>query len=133
MEVPVRRAHAVTALVLAVALPLVGCGGGGDDDEGGSSAAQEEQERPSGPTTDVTARDFAFDPSELTLEAGKEVTIVLTNEDSAEHNITAEELDVDADAEGGETGQATVTPDAGSYDFHCKYHPDQMTGTITVE
>jgi plastocyanin len=133
MEVPVRRAHAVTALVLALALPLVGCGGGGDDDEGGSAASSEEQERPSGPTADITAKDFAFDPSELTLEAGKEVTIVLTNEDSAEHNITVEDLDVDQDAEGGETGQATVTPDPGSYDFHCKYHPDQMTGTITVE
>src|SRR5215208_5714529 len=132
METPVRRMYAVTAIALALALPLAGCGGGGGDDgDGGDNAASEE--RPSGPTSDITAKDFAFDPSEVTLEAGKEVTIVLTNEDSAEHNITAEDLDVDADAEGGETGQATVTPDAGSYDFHCKYHPDQMTGTITVE
>jgi plastocyanin len=128
----VRRAHAVTALVLALALPLAGCGGDDDDDEG-DSATSEEEERPSGPTADITARDFAFDPSELTLEAGREVTIVLTNEDSAEHNITAEDLEVDADAEGGETGQATITPDAGSYDFQCKYHPNQMQGTITVE
>ena len=126
-----RRVHAVTAIALALALPLAGCGGD-DDDEGGESAAASE-ERPAGPTTDITAKDFAFDPSELTLEAGREVTIVLTNEDGAEHNITIEDLDVDEDAEGGETGEATVTPDAGSYDFHCKYHPNQMTGTITVE
>jgi plastocyanin len=129
----VRRIYAVTALALVLALPLAGCGGGDDDDGGGSAAAEQEQERPSGPTSDITARDFAFDPSEVTLEAGREVTIVLTNEDDAEHNITAEDLDVDEDAEGGETGQATITPDAGSYDFHCKYHPNQMTGTITVE
>ena len=126
MEVPVRRAYAVTALALALALPLAGCGG----DE--SPAAQEE-ERPSGPTTDITARDFRFEPSEVTLEAGREVTIVLTNEDDAEHNITVQHLEVDEDAEGGETGQATVTPDAGAYDFECKYHPNQMQGTITVE
>jgi plastocyanin len=129
----VRRIYALTALALALALPLAGCGGDDDDDGGGEAAAEQEQERPSGPTSDITARDFAFDPSEVTLEAGREVTIVLTNEDDAEHNITVEDLDVDEDAEGGETGQATVTPDAGSYDFHCKYHPNQMTGTITVE
>jgi plastocyanin len=126
----VRRFYAVTAVALALALPLAGCGGSDDDGGDDSSAAEE---RPSGPTSDITAKDFAFDPSDVTLEAGREVTLVLTNEDSAEHNITAEDLDVDADAEGGETGQATITPDAGSYDFHCKYHPDQMQGTITVE
>jgi plastocyanin len=129
----VRRIHAVTALALALVLPLAGCGGGDDDDGGDSAASEQEQERPSGPTTDITARDFAFDPSEVTLAAGREVTIVLTNEDDAEHNITVEDLDVDEDAEGGQTGQATITPDAGSFDFQCKYHPNQMTGTITVE
>ena len=127
-----RRAYAVTAIALALALPLAGCGGD-DDDGGGSSASREEQQRPTGPTADITAKDFRFDPSDLTLQAGREVTIVLTNEDDAEHNITVDDLDVDQDAEGGETGQATITPDAGSYDFHCKYHPNQMQGTITVE
>jgi plastocyanin len=120
----------VTAVVLALALPLAGCGG--DDDDGGDASAAQE-ERPSGPTSDIAARDFRFEPSEVTLQAGREVTIVLTNEDDAEHNITVQDLEVDEDAEGGETGQATVTPDAGTYDFECKYHPNQMQGTITVE
>jgi plastocyanin len=127
----VRRAHALTALVLALALPLAGCGD--DDDGGGDDAAADEQGSPSGPTSAITARDFAFDPSEVTLEAGREVALVLTNEDDVEHNITVEDLEVDEDADGGETGQATVTPDAGTYDFSCKYHPNQMRGTITVE
>jgi plastocyanin len=134
MEAAVRRAHAVTAFVLALVLPLAGCGDDGDDDDGGGSAAsEEEQERPSGPTTEVIARDFSFDPTDVPVEAGREVTILLTNEGSAEHNITIEDLDVDEDAEGGETAQATVTADAGSYDFRCKYHPDQMQGTVTAE
>jgi plastocyanin len=133
LEAAVRRTYAVTAIALALVLPLAGCGGDDDDDGGDSAASEQEQERPSGPTTDITARDFRFDPSDVTLEAGREVTVVLTNEDDAEHNITIEDLDVDEDAEGGETGQATITPDAGSYDFHCKYHPNQMQGTITVE
>ena len=127
-----RRFYAVTALALALALPLAGCGGD-DDDGGGSAASEQEQQKPSGPTVDITAKDFKFDPTDLTAEAGRKVTIVLTNDDDTEHNITIEDLDVDQDAEGGETGQATITPDAGSYDFHCKYHPNQMQGTLTVE
>ncbi len=125
-----RRMYAVLALAVVIALPLAGCGG---DDDGGGSSASKDQQKPSGPTVDLTAKDFEFDPTALTSEAGREVTIVLTNDGDTEHNITIEDLDVDKDAEPGETGQAKITPDAGSYDFHCKYHPNQMTGTLTVE
>ena len=71
--------------------------------------------------------------SALTQAALKSVEGVALNEDDPEHNITIEDLGVNEDAEGGETAQARITPDAGSYDFHCEYHPNQMTGTITVE
>jgi plastocyanin len=127
MEAPVRRAMALPAVVLALTLVLAGCG---DDDDASSDEASD---TPSGPTKDITAQDFAFDPTEITVEAGRELTFVVDNKDSAEHNLTIEDLDVDKDVEGGETANAAVTPDAGSYQFHCKYHPDQMQGTITAE
>jgi plastocyanin len=125
-EPAVRRAFALPAVVITLALLLVGCGG--DDDDESSS-----DETPSGPTETIEAKDFSFDPSEVRLEAGKEVTLVLDNQGDVEHNLTVEDLDVDKDAEPGETANAPVTPDAGSYDFHCEYHPDRMQGTITVE
>ena len=122
-----RRAFAVTAVVLAVALLLAGCGSDDDDDSSSDSGT------PSGPSEEIVAKDFSFDPNEVRLEAGKEVTLVVDNQGDVEHNLTVEDLDVDKDAEEGEKASATVTPDAGSYQFHCKYHPDRMTGTITVE
>ena len=121
-----RRAYALPAVLLALVLLLAGCGG---DDDSSSSA----ETKPSGPTEDITAQDFKFTPTDITLEAGRKVTFVVDNKDSAEHNLTIEDLDVNKDVEGGETINAPVTPDAGSYQFHCKYHPDQMKGTITVE
>ena len=123
-----RRAMALPAVVLALTLVLAGCGDDGNDDSSDNAS-----DTPSGPTKDLTAQDFAFDPTEITVEAGREVTFVVDNKDSAEHNLTIADLDVDQDVEGGETANATVTPDAGSYQFHCKYHPDQMKGTVTVE
>jgi plastocyanin len=128
MEAPVRRAYALPAAVLVLVLLLAGCGGGDDDNDSSSDAA-----KPSGPTEDLTAKDFSFKPTEFTLQAGKNVTFVVDNQDSAEHNLTIEDLDVSKDVEGGETINQAVTPDAGTYQFHCKYHPDQMKGTITVE
>ncbi len=45
----------------------------------------------------------------------------------------AEEADLDEDVDAGDS----VTIDlggveAGTYDFLCEYHPDQMTGTLEV-
>ena len=99
----------------------------GEDSEGGSASGG----KASG-TLEVTTKDFAFKPSSLTADPGGEITVVLTNEDSAEHSFTIEELDVEAEAHGGETAQDTFTASAGTYEFFCEYHPDDMRGTLTV-
>ena len=79
----------------------------------------------------MTAADIAFDPTELTVAAGE--TITLRNEDDVEHSFTIDDPEVDVEAEGGEEASVTAPDEAGTYDFHCRYHPDQMTGTLTVE
>ena len=123
-----RRFYALPAVVLALTLVLAGCGNDKKD-----SSSDNASDTPSGPTKDITASDFKFKPTDITLEAGRKVTFVVDNKDSAEHNLTIEDLHVNKDVEGGEKANAAVTPDAGTYQFHCKYHPDQMKGTITVE
>ena len=105
---------AVVSVFLFGAL-LVGCGSSGPD-----------------VTVEIQAKDIAFIPTTATVKEGEKVEFVLRNGDTVEHNITVPDLSIDEDAEGGETTKATATPDAGSYEFHCKYHPDQMKGTITV-
>jgi plastocyanin len=112
----------LTMMAAVFALMLVSAACGGDDDGGGGD----------GGTADVTvtAMDFAFDPSTVNVSSG-ETTIEITNTGEVEHSFTLDDDSVSQDVEPGESATVTVnvTADAG---FHCEYHPDQMTGTLTV-
>ncbi|MEP7215463.1 MAG: cupredoxin domain-containing protein, partial [Anaerolineaceae bacterium] len=89
--------------------------------------------------------DNVFGTKTFTLSIGQPVTFNLVNNGKVVHNMRI------ADAKGsydssqsavsvpelvpaGKTGTLTWTPTAaGTYDFRCDVHPDQMTGTITVK
>lgn len=107
------------AVVLAAAavVALGACGDDDDDDSGGSSGA----------TLAVTG--FAFPPS-LSVAAG--ASIEVTNADSADHTVTADDgsFSVGLPAKGSAT--LTAPAEAGSYPYHCNVHPS-MTGTLVVE
>ena len=106
---------------------LLGAACGGDDDTGGATG----DGGGGGGSVTLTAADFAFDPESLSVAAGD--TIELVNEDDTEHNITVEDADIDEDVDPGDTTTVDVGEvEAGSYDFFCEYHPDQMTGTLEV-
>ena len=65
----------------------------------------------------LTAADFSFDPGTVTVAAGD--TIELSNEGESPHNLQAEEADIDED-------------EPGTYDFICKFHPEDMMGTLEI-
>jgi plastocyanin len=119
--------------VLAVAFigsvfMLVACGG--DDDSGGGSSGGGSSGSSS---IDVTATDFKFDTTSFDVKAGSEVSVTLTNDGGTEHSFTMDDPEFEIEAEDGESADGTFTaPDSGSFEFHCKYHPDQMRGEITV-
>jgi plastocyanin len=118
------------AALLAGALLFGACGG---DDSAGGSSGEAGEAGGGGSTVTVVAQDFSFDTTELEFEPGAEVTVTLDNQGEAEHTFSIEELDVEAEAQGGETAEATFTmPDSGSLEFFCEYHPDDMTGTLSV-
>ncbi len=89
--------------------------------------------------------DNVFGTKTYTVKVGEAVTFSLVNNGKVLHNMRI------ADAKGsfdsaqsvvsdpefvpaGKTGTLTWTPaTAGSYNFRCDVHPDQMTGTITVQ
>jgi plastocyanin len=51
------------------------------------------------------------------------------------HSFTmdAQPYTVDVDTAAGETGNATLTADQeGIFQYHCKYHPETMTGQLVV-
>jgi plastocyanin len=120
----------VALLILVLALPLAAGCGGEEDDAGGDGA-------PPGQSVQVSATDFAFDPSEITVGAG-EVSIDLTNDGESPHAIEVEGNGVEEASEtinGGDSTTLTVDLDEGTYTIYCPVgdHRDRgMEGTLTV-
>lgn len=119
-----RRLPALAALLLAAA--LAACG---SDDDGGAEDAGTGGDAL---TRVLEAGDFRFEPAELEIASGRAVTVELHNTDEVEHNLTIGDLEVDRDVGPGATVRTRLTPEPGTYAFRCKYHPSQMTGTLTV-
>jgi len=85
-------------------------------------------------TLTVEAFDFYFDPTALAVDVGAQVTVEFTNTGSVSHSWTASDLDVETEAQSGQEASVTFTApnEPGSYDFFCRFHPDEMQGTISV-
>ena len=106
-------------LVLSVAVLVLAIGGVAcSSDKGGGDG---------GGQADLVARDFEFDPT--TVTAGADGTLTITNEGSAKHSFTMDDGSVDEEIQPGATVTVTLTTGGG---FHCKFHPTQMTGTVTL-
>jgi plastocyanin len=119
----------ILLLLCAVgALAAAGCGGG-DDDGGGSTAAPAASS--SGGGVAIKMQNIAFDPKDVTVKAGQKIT--WTNDDTTDHNVTA---DSGADFKSDNFGKGATfefTPDkAGTIKYECTIHPG-MTATITVQ
>ena len=124
------------AALAATALVTAACGGG--DDKGtatatkaaatgtGTAAAVSPQ------AVTITAHDFGFDKTTITAKAGQVINITLKNAGSAEHSFTVGDTDA-AEAKGGEEKTGSFTASSSTTEFHCKYHPSTMKGTITID
>lgn len=147
-----RRTIAIAA-VAAGSLLLAACGDdaqnatdmpamddtGMDDDGHGGGHGDDEQNSPvagGARQIEVTATDFAFDPDEITAEAGEDLAIVLTSEDIL-HDFVIDELDAHVAADRGETAEGGLTAEeAGTYTYYCSvpgHRGAGMEGTLTVE
>ena len=114
-----RFALRTAVMVVAAAAVLTACGSGSSS---GSSG---------GTKVDLTAANITYAPTDIKVPAG-DVTFTVTNNDKVEHNLTVENGKVNKDVGAGKTVTAKTTLKAGTYAFHCEYHPDAMKGTITV-
>lgn len=86
---------------------------------------------PGGPdAVRVVMTDDEFDPAELRLEAGTEVTVETRNEGEAGHNFTVDDLGVSTGTvEPGGVVSATFTVPSQATEFRCTFHPG-MRGEI---
>jgi plastocyanin len=129
-------------LLVGIALSAAGCGGdGGGGSAGATTAAPETTGAPETSAAGgagenelkLTAQGIAWDITSLELTSGTSYTLEVTNKDGIEHNFTFAGGDANQDIESGEDATINFTaPAAGSYEFHCKYHPGAMKGTVTV-
>lgn len=110
--------------ILLIAVALVGAACGEEDEDSG---AQEQ-------SASIEAFDFYFEPTSFQFEPGAEVTLTLENGGGVAHTVTAPDLDFELEAQSGDTVDATFTvPDeVGTFDFYCKFHPDEMQGTMSI-
>ena len=114
-----RRKPAICGLILATlvvtaGLAFEGCGGGGDPG-----------------TNEVFMQAIAFNPMEITIQAGESVT--WTNQDIVPHTATSgnpEDEDMGAifrSAQFGQGGTFTHTfENAGEFVYFCEVHPVMM-------
>ena len=124
-----RRLGLVAVFVLA-ALLLSGCGSEDDGDEGGDSAG--------GASVELVATEFAFEPTDVSIDEAGETTFTVTNEGEFPHALELEGNGIEEGTEElapGESASLTVDLEPGEYVLYCPVgdHRDQgMEGTLVV-
>lgn len=124
----------IRLLALTLLAPIVLLAACGDDDDAKTNTTGATTTAGGGTTTQditITAADFSFNPTSITAAPGQKVKITLDNSGQAPHSFTVGSNDV-TEAEGGQEAAGEFTVQAGDTEFHCKYHPTQMIGTISV-
>lgn len=82
----------------------------------------------------VSANDFSFSPATVTVSVGDSVTWTLAEGAHTTSSGTAPDLDGLWDQALTADEPFTFTfEQAGTYEYFCRFHPDFMTGTVTVE
>lgn len=129
-----RRVVILPAVVLAAGV-LAACGSSSSSKGSGGSTAKSSTTTAAattggGATVDLTAADFSFTPTSISVRSGGAVK--LTNSGSVTHSFTVDGKNISTDAAAGASATVNVDLPSGTYSFHCKYHPTQMKGTLTV-
>jgi plastocyanin len=82
-------------------------------------------------STALVMEDFAFGPESVTAAGGR-VSLHVTNNDTAHHTFTSNELGVDVVVPPGQSRLITFDARPGRYDFYCKPHTPGMEGELIV-
>jgi plastocyanin len=109
----------LTAAVAAV-VTAAACSGGGSEFRG----------------LELDAREFRFQPSQVAVTAGRQVTIRLVNKGRVTHNLSIPGANVDLDLPAGKSKTVIFVPEQSTspVEFFCRFHRGEgMTGSFRVE
>ena len=124
-----RRILLSLCAVLALALAISACGGG-DDNGGGSTATSSASSSGGGGAVEIKMQNIQFAPKDTTVKVGQKVKWV--NQDSVDHNVTADSGADFKSKDFGSGGSFEFTPDkAGKIEYECTLHPG-MKAALTV-
>lgn len=125
---PAPLMYSVTAAALAVLAVTVvsGCGSAAKSGTAPTS--------PAASGTTIVIKNFAFQPSDLTVAPGATVTV--RNQDTATHTVTSagshDRIFDTGDIAGGATATFKAPSAPGSYEYICEIH-QFMHGALTVK
>ncbi len=141
-----KRALGAVALVAVAALTFAACGGASDTssmnhsaDSGmnmGGGSHKNAAVQAGAREISVNAKSFAFMPSEITIQAGEDVTIVLGSTDVPHDFVVQGQGHVVGANAGTQAKGGLMIARAGTYKFWCSvsgHRTAGMEGIITVE
>lgn len=82
----------------------------------------------------LVIKDHQFNPSTLTVPAGKKVKVVVENQDATAEEFESHDLDREKLVAGNSKAIIYIGPlDPGNYAFFGEFNPDTAKGTLTVK
>jgi len=128
-----RRILVALSAALALAVAISACGGssgGGSTSTSPAASTSASSSAGGGGAVAIKMQNIAFSPNSATVKVGEKVT--WTNDDSTDHNVTAQSGASFKSKDFGNGGTFSFTPDkAGTIKYVCTIHPG-MDGTLTV-
>ena len=79
----------------------------------------------------LSIENHRFEPSEITVPAGKRIRLVIDNKDSTPEEFESRSLRVEKIIPGGKKGTVTIGPlKPGAYEFVGEFHESTAKGTL---
>jgi cytochrome c oxidase subunit II len=80
----------------------------------------------------ITAKRFAFSPSEITLKRGEAVTLIIQSDDVS-HGLVIEDLGLRTEIKKGQATSVTITPErVGEFGGKCAHFCGSGHGSMTL-
>src|SRR5215213_1733654 len=135
----------LVAMVMALALPVLGIGALRASAQNGTATATAESCPPATPTSgsptpnlcvEIGEYDIFFKPNLVTIPADTAVRVVLVNHGAALHNFSITDhknpglknLNISVDTDPGKTSETTINAPEGTYYFYCDQPGHEQAG-----